>query len=123
MMRKLLYSALAVLALLAPASAASVAANGTNATQHTDNSAITGALTTQIWDSSGSPPANIQIGSGGPLPVMFTPTVPLQAGVHVFTVVQCEAGGACSAPSNAVTVTVVPVAPKAVTNLTVTIGP
>lgn len=120
-MKKFLISAAAVLALLAPASAASVAANGTNATQHTDNSAITGALTTQIWDSSGSPAANIQIGSGGPLPV--TITVPLQAGAHSFTVVQCEAGGACSAPSNAVTVTVVPVAPKAVTNLTVTIGP
>jgi hypothetical protein len=104
-----------------PAAAATVTAAGTNATQYTDNSAITSALTTQIWDSFGSPPFNKQIGSGGPLPV--TLTVPVQAGTHVFTAVQCDAANSCSAPSNAVTVAVTPPVPKAITNLTVTVGP
>jgi hypothetical protein len=45
------------------------------------------------------------------------------AGTHVFTAVQCDAANSCSAPSNAVTVAVTPPVPKAITNLTVTVGP
>jgi hypothetical protein len=118
-MRKFLYTSLALLALLVPAAAQTVTLTWTNPTTRTNTSAITGALTTQIWDFTGTPPVNQQINTG----TSPFKTPQLAAGSHAFTVINCEAGGVCSQPSNVFTTTITPVAPNAVTNLTGTVGP
>lgn len=120
-MRKFLLSSLVSVALIGPALAQTVTLMWANPTTRTNGQPITGALTTQIWDLAGSPPANLQIGTG----VSGFKTGQLVAGPHSFTVINCEAGGTCSAPSNVftTTITVLPSAPNAVTNLTGTVGP
>lgn len=121
---KKLALALAFLAFAASAaSAATVTLTWTNPTTRTDGSPITGALTTNIYDvvtpPSGPPLASALIGTGTS---PFTTPV-LASGGHVFTVVNCEAGGGCSAPSNAVAQAIVPALPNAVTDLSGAVNP
>jgi hypothetical protein len=117
-MMKKLALALAFLAFAAPAAfAATVTLTWTNPTTRTDGSAITGALTTSIYDivtpPTGPALAPALVGTGTS---PFTTPV-LASGGHSFTVINCEAGGGCSAPSNAVVQVVVPASPSAVTDL------
>jgi hypothetical protein len=121
-MRRFILSSLVSLALAAPALASTVTLTWTNPTTHTDGSPITGALTTQVWDTvtvSNQPPANTQIGTG----TSPFQTGQLATGSHAFTVINCEANAACSTASNVFTATISAVAPAAVTNLTGTVGP
>jgi hypothetical protein len=116
MIRKLAL-ALALSLAASAASAATVTLTWTNPTTRTDGSVITGALTTSIYDivtpPAGPPLASALVGTGTS---PFTTPV-LASGGHAFTVINCEAGGGCSAPSNAVLQTVAPATPNAVTDL------
>lgn len=122
-MKKLLLSASVLLALTGGVAAQTATLAWVNTTTRTNGAAVTGALTFQVWDLSGNPAFNRQISPGVVITASPFKTPQLDAGAHTFTVVECEAGGACSAPSNAASATVVPVAPNAITTLTVTIGP
>ena len=111
-MKKFLLSALLSAALIAPASAASLAWNlpAPTSGNPTDLVSIT------IFDQTGSPPANLPIGSVGPTVTSFPiPTTLPPGSVHTFTAVAVYGEGNAP-PSNSVVFTVtVTLAP--VTNL------
>jgi hypothetical protein len=100
--------------------AATATLTWTAPTIRTDGSPITGALTTQIWDAVAGTPA-VQIGTGAS---PFT-TPMLDVGGHSFSVIVCEAGGQCSAPSNMAAVMIAPAPPappSAVSDLTANVN-
>jgi len=122
-MVKKLALALALSVLALPAFAATVTLTWTNPTTHTDGSPITGVLTTSIFDVvtpvTGPALASVLVGTG--VSPFTTPV--LASGGHSFTVINCEAGGGCSAPSNAVVEMVTPAVPNAVTDLSGALNP
>ncbi len=130
-MKRFLLAALAATLLAGTAQASTVTLTWTPPATRTDGSALAAAQIAgaDIWDTAACPapcpdPKGAMIGSvTGALGTFMTGQ--LTAGAHTFRVITRDTStpSLSSAPSNAVTATIVVAVPATITNLTFTIGP